>query len=48
MAAEEPPKMEDLSLSNGKPSPDEDVVDPWNVVGSADTGIDYEKLISKL
>lgn len=47
MAAEEPPKMEDLSLSNGKPSPDEDVVDPWNVVGSADTGIDYEKLIKR-
>lgn len=24
-----------------------DVVDPWNVTSSSDTGIDYEKLISK-
>lgn len=26
---------------------EEDVVDPWNVVGKLDTGVDYNKLISK-
>lgn len=24
----------------------EDIVDPWNVVSTSDTGIDYNKLIS--
>lgn len=27
---------------------DDDFVDPWNVVGSSDAGIDYDKLIGKL
>lgn len=26
---------------------DDDFVDPWTVTGKADTGIDYDKLISK-
>lgn len=26
---------------------DEDFVDPWNVESQSDTGIDYDKLISK-
>ena len=26
---------------------DEDFIDPWNVAASSDTGVDYEKLISK-
>lgn len=26
---------------------EEDIVDPWNVVGTLDTGIDYNKLIGK-
>lgn len=26
---------------------DNDVVDPWNVVSASDSGIDYDKLISK-
>lgn len=33
---------------DGAPSDeDDDIVDPWNVAGKADTGIDYDKLISK-
>ena len=28
--------------------PEDDVVDPWNVQCQSDTGIDYDKLISKL
>lgn len=31
----------------GKREENEDFVDPWNVVSSSDTGIDYDKLISK-
>lgn len=27
--------------------PEEDFVDPWKVVSSSETGIDYNKLISK-
>lgn len=27
---------------------DEDFVDPWNVAGKSQTGIDYDKLISML
>lgn len=27
--------------------PEEDVVDPWKVVSSSETGIDYDKLISE-
>lgn len=26
---------------------EDDVVDPWNVAGKSETGIDYDKLISK-
>lgn len=26
---------------------DDDVVDPWNVTSKSDTGIDYDKLISR-
>lgn len=40
--------MIDLKIeeSNDKDA-EEDIVDPWNVVSKSDTGIDYEKLISK-
>lgn len=27
---------------------EDDVVDPWNVVSKSQTGVDYDKLISKL
>jgi len=26
---------------------EEDIVDPWNVVSKSQTGVDYDKLISK-
>lgn len=26
---------------------DDDIVDPWNVIGKSDGGIDYDKLISR-
>lgn len=34
-------QINDLSIN------DDDVVDPWNVAGKSQTGIDYDKLISK-
>lgn len=45
-------KVEDLEIRGGqvngaKEENDEDVVDPWNVVSKSQTGIDYDKLISK-
>ena len=30
-----------------KEDAEEDVVDPWNVSSKSDTGIDYDKLVSK-
>ena len=46
-------KMQALDLTVNKAegtetNEKEDIVDPWNVVGSSEKGIDYEKLISKL
>lgn len=26
---------------------DEDIVDPWNVLGKSETGVDYDKLIGE-
>lgn len=43
-------KLQALDLTTNKPAAEtekEDFVDPWNVVGSSDKGIDYDKLISK-
>lgn len=44
------PTLENLRVSgDGAPSDDEeDLVNPWDVHGKADTGVDYDKLISKL
>lgn len=33
---------------DGAPAEDEDLVNPWDVQSTADTGVDYDKLISKL
>lgn len=35
------------NVEENKDKDSEDVVTPWDVLCSADTGIDYEKLISK-
>lgn len=35
-------QVENLSINE-----EDDVVDPWNVAGKSQTGIDYDKLISK-
>lgn len=35
--------VDNLTLTNGE---SDDVVDPWNVASTSDTGIDYDKLIS--
>jgi hypothetical protein len=32
---------------NGVKPEDDDFVDPWNVVSTSDTGVDYDKLISE-
>ena len=40
----------DISNSNvceGGTEEEEDVVNPWNVVSKSETGVDYDKLISK-
>lgn len=36
-----------IQENNHEKDIDEDIVDPWNVVSKSETGIDYEKLISK-
>ncbi|KAG8177505.1 hypothetical protein JTE90_012569 [Oedothorax gibbosus] len=35
------------SENNVDPKQDEDIVDPWNVVSSSQTGVDYDKLIQR-
>ena len=40
-------KAEDLSLATDN-NDDGDTVDPWNVTSKSETGIDYDKLISKI
>lgn len=42
-------QLENMRVSgDGAPSEeDEDIVNPWNVCGKSDTGIDYDKLISE-
>ncbi len=37
--------VETLKIQN---EGDDDVVDPWNVVSKSETGVDYDKLISKI
>lgn len=37
--------LSDVNLTEA--GADDDVVDPWNVTSKADTGIDYDKLISE-
>lgn len=39
--------VEAVTLNPSEPLEDNDVVDPWNVASSSDSGIDYDKLISK-
>lgn len=36
-------QLNNLALNDG----DDDFVDPWNVSSKSETGIDYDKLISK-
>lgn len=40
-------KVPEEQLNNLTVNDDDDVVDPWNVSGKSETGIDYDKLISK-
>lgn len=39
-----------LTLTNDLKTPVEveDIVDPWNVSSTSNTGVDYDKLISKI
>ncbi|XP_053613352.1 tryptophan--tRNA ligase, cytoplasmic [Plodia interpunctella] len=39
--------MADQQLSQLSVNDDDDVVDPWNVAGKSETGIDYDKLIKR-
>jgi len=47
---EHEPKLENLRVSgDGAPAEDEDdLVNPWDIQAKANTGVDYDKLISKL
>lgn len=38
---------EGIPVENLSVQDDEDFVDPWTVSGKSETGIDYDKLISK-
>lgn len=38
---------EDTMSSGGDEQGKEDIVNPWEVQGSSEKGVDYEKLISK-
>lgn len=38
--------MAEEQINNLSIHEDDDVVDPWNVAGKSETGIDYDKLIS--
>lgn len=40
-------KIGDGPTTDSKEDQQEDVVDPWNVHSSSDTGIDYDKLIGE-
>lgn len=40
-------KHVDMNNSNVNCEDESDVVNPWNVVSKSETGIDYDKLISK-
>jgi hypothetical protein len=41
--------LEHLDLNNciADSGTEEDIVNPWNVVSKSQTGVDYDKLISK-
>lgn len=39
--------MTEEQLENLTVNEEDDVVDPWNVTGKSQTGIDYDKLISE-
>lgn len=39
--------MVDNQINNLSLKDEEDVVDPWNVSTNSETGLDYDKLISK-
>jgi hypothetical protein len=48
MANDNATDVKHLDLCNSvDDSGTEDVVDPWNVVSKSQTGVDYDKLISK-
>lgn len=40
-------KLEENNGSSTSAVDEEDFVDPWTVTSKSDTGVDYEKLISK-
>lgn len=42
------PASKPLDASQPAPNVADDFVDPWNVVSNSETGVDYDKLISKI
>jgi hypothetical protein len=40
-------ELSERAAADGSADCEDDVVDPWNVVSKSQTGIDYDKLISK-
>lgn len=47
MTAEVQNGIANLEVNENGQKVEEDVVDPWNVVSTSETGVDYDKLISK-
>lgn len=48
MGDQQEPSVEKLSVEDSNGAPEDDVVDPWTVTSTSDSGVDYDKLISKL
>lgn len=48
MGDQQEPSVEKLSVKDSNGAPEDDVVDPWTVTSTSDSGVDYDKLISKL
>lgn len=39
--------MEEVSINHKSEEQDDDIVDPWNVMGKSEAGVDYDKLIKR-
>ncbi|EDS39021.1 tryptophanyl-tRNA synthetase [Culex quinquefasciatus] len=47
MGDQQEPSVEKLSVEDSNGAPEDDVVDPWTVTSTSDSGVDYDKLIKR-